>query len=412
MFTKVEDSKMPEECVDIHQALNAAKLHVRRAWAGGVHGLEAWGGYEIEEQPLIIHDLNGQVLFYEFTVSSGKNQVGSIKASAGRVIGSPVVTMELGPRKWSRGKAVERAEEEARRRFPHAKLSEPELVCYCYPKLGVRIHAEDDRGRRGVIVDVADGSVVERLGKDDGEGFTAYSFYDEVAEPQREVRLRRFAQADREMEAVRRENPALFQAGIFVEDVARIRDLFVSRSIRLVDQISLYSSRVLKYGPRCSPHDCFQLYAQQTSVYCAVATAQMILDFYRWNFTQDDIATTMHTGAGGTQNPDQVAGYQSLSNQTLVATFDGTASWAEAKAEIDANRPVKSGIPGHARACAGWKQQNIFILGGAPKRWLLIYDPWPWNADICAGGKIVWEDWDAVEHTNFITVRHRTTACS
>ena len=410
MFTQIEESKRPRDGVEVGQALAAARLHVRRAWAGEVQGFEAWGGYDIEKEPLIIHDLNGQVLFYEFTVSNRKSQVGSIKASASRVIGSQVVTLEFGSRKWSRGKATERAEEEARKRFPQARLSPPELVCYCYPKLGVRIYAGDDR-RHSVIVDVADGSVVERVGKDDGEGFTAYSFYDEVAEPQREIRLRRFEQADREMEVLYKEGRELFEEG-GLDHAAKAREIFVSRSPGLIAQVSLYSSRVLKYGPRCSPHDCFQLYAQQTNVYCAVATGQMILDFYRWNFTQDQIATAMNTDSDGTNNPDQVAGYQSLSNQTLVATFDGSANWAEAKAEIDANRPVKSGVPGHARAIAGWKRQNIFRLGGAPKRWLLVYDPWPWNEDICAGGKMVWEDWDAIEHTNFITVRHRTTACS
>lgn len=408
MFTKVEDSKMPQEGVDPRQALDAARLHVRRAWAGEVQGLEAWGGYDIAAEPLVIHDLNGQVLFYEFTVSSGKSQVGSIKTSASRVIGSPVVTIEFGPRTWSERKAVERAKQEARKRFPKARLSPPELVCYCYPKLGVRIWAEDNRGRRGVIVDVADGSVVERLGE--GEGFSAYSFYDEVAEPQREVRLRRFAQADLEMETVRREGPELFKAE-HLADVAKVRDFFVSRSVGLVEHVALYSSRVLKYGPRCSPHDCFQLYAQETDVYCAAATGQMILDFYRWNFTQDEIATAMSVGSGGANNTNQVAAYQSLSNQTLVATYDGSADWSEAKAEIDANRPIKSGVPHHARAVAGWKRQNMFIAGGAPKRSLLVYDPWPWDADPCAGGKIVWEDWDAVEHKNWITVRHRTTAC-
>ena len=45
------------------------------------------------------------------------------------------------------------------------------------------------------------------------------------------------------------------------------------------------SQKVIRFGPRCSPHECFELYAQQTNVYCAVATGQMILDFYRWYFT-------------------------------------------------------------------------------------------------------------------------------
>jgi len=76
----------------------------------------------------------------------------------------------------------------------------------------------------------------------------------------------------------------------------------------------------------------------------------------------------MSTGAPGTSNPNQVAGYESLSNKCLTATYDSSADWSEAKAEIDPNRPVKSGIPGHSRACAGWKRQNIWLIGQPPKR--------------------------------------------
>jgi hypothetical protein len=168
--------------------------------------------------------------------------------------------------------------------------------------------------------------------------------------------------------------------------------------------------RVLRYGPRCSPHECFQLYAQQTNVFCAVATGQMILDFYRRYFTQDEIATAMGTGPGGTGQAGQEAGYESLSQNCLEATFDGSASWAEAKAEINANRPLKSGIPGHARAVSGWMSTWSWASWSFDLS-LRIHDPWPWNADICAGGAVVWEDWDAVDHTNFIYVRHRTTPC-
>jgi len=76
------------------------------------------------------------------------------------------------------------------------------------------------------------------------------------------------------------------------------------------------------------------------------------------------------------------------------------------EAGIDTNRPLKSGIPGHACACAGWKRQNIFIVGQAPGRWLQINGPWPRHADICQGRAVAWEDWNRVTHTSFIYVRH------
>jgi len=81
-------------------------------------------------------------------------------------------------------------------------------------------------------------------------------------------------------------------------------------------------------------------------------------------------------------------GYDSLSNGCLDATYDNAAVWAEAKTEIDANRPLKSGIPGLARACSGWKRQNLTLIGGTATKWLQMHDPWPWNADICQGGAV------------------------
>jgi hypothetical protein len=341
---------------------------------------------------------------------SGKKLAGSVKASASKTIGSPVVAMELGPRGWDPGKASQKAMQEVKRHFPKAKITEMGLVCYCYPKIGVQFDVEDpQQGFRSVIFDVSDLSMVTRFGSDELEGFSSYSFYQEVAEPQALERERRWELADKELEAARSATPRIFERAFSAPELEGILPMLTPPTIGPV--FPFYSEKTLKYSPRCTTHDCFALYAQQTSVYCAVATGQMILDFHRYNYTQDQIAAAMGTGAGGTSNPGQVDGYKQLSNFCLDATLDTTADWSEAKAEIDANRPLKSGIPGHARDCTGWKRQNIFIIGQAPKRWLRIHDLWPWNADICAGGAIVWEDWDAINHTNFIYVRHRTTPC-
>ncbi len=148
------------------------------------------------------------------------------------------------------------------------------------------------------------------------------------------------------MEVLRRIAAPILDIGTRLDEKARLKyyDAFVSEFAYIAFPFS--SSKVIRYGPRCRPHECFQLYAQQTNVYCAVATGQMILDFYRRYFTQDQIAAAMGTDSGGTSNPGQVAGYESLSNNCLDATYDTSAAWSEAKSEIDANRPLKSEHPG------------------------------------------------------------------
>jgi hypothetical protein len=411
VHTVLEASKEPRSPVDRTRALEHAQLTVRRAWAGDAPDFAPFATTEINPEPLVVHDLNGQVLFYVFDAMQRNRVVGSIRAAASRIVGPAVMAVELGARKWDASRATQQAQAAAKRRFPKATVTATELVCYSYPKIGVRVALEiDGRAAPSVIFDVSSLAPVERFGDDEPEGMAAWSYYHRIAEPRADERERIWNLADAELEATRTVTPRIFARAFTARELVQIKPSLIVDSPNIA--IPFYSSKVLKFGPRCAPHDCFELYSQQTDVYCAVATAQMILDFYRWNYTQDQIAAAMSTDATGTTNPNQVAGYESLSRQCLDATFDGSADWAEAKAEIDANRPLKSGIPGHARACAGWQRQNLFLISKEPRRWLRIYDPWPWNANICEGGAIVWEDWDTVDHTNFIYVRHRTTTHS
>lgn len=413
-----KSNREPRLAVDKETAVRHAKLTVRRAWAGAIEDFEGWGGLEVDESRCLpIYDLNGKLLFYEFDVTDGNEMKGSVKAAASKIIGSPVVTVEFGARGWDADKAFEGAKKKVAEIIPDGKIvGKGDLVCYSYPKIGigVTVHAPET-GEQELLFDVSDLSLVggsgmqgyemEGYGADELEGFTAWSFYEEEAEPKAVENETRWNLAESDLEAASVGSPRVFEGGLTEGDLETLRVELTPQPV-LGRRFPFYSKRTIKFAPRCTPHDCFALYGQQTNVYCAVATGQMILDFYRYYFTQDEIAKAMSTGASGTSNPNQVIGYETLSNGCLDATFDGSAQWSEARAEIDANRPLKSGIPGHARACAGWKRQNITFRGQRPRRWLRIFDPWPWNSDICKGGKILWEDWDAVTHTNFIYVRH------
>lgn len=398
-----KDDQRPDEPLDGREigpdeAFAHAALAVRHAAASGVGDFAGWAELRVDPEPVTIDDLNGRPLFHDFSVEGR----GIVRASANSLVGSPVVALQTDAHRWSPEEVMATAEKVASDRLGR-RVRATGLVCYSYPKIGVRVEDPDGGGRAGsAIVDVGDFSLVERFGQDELEGQTAYSFLDHAAQSAT-WRLRKWESAEREMDAWHERVPEVTEGGGLVE-IEKIRQIVADN----VDAqfIEWYSWHTVRYAPRCDQPEVFQLYAQQTSVYCAVATGQMILDFYKYHFDQDTIAGAMNTSSGGTTNPDQVTGYESLSNDGLTATYDTSASWSEAKAEIDANRPVKSGIPGHARAAAGWKRQNVFILGAAPKRWLKVFDPWPWSSNICDGGAVYWEDWDAVSHTNWIYVRH------
>jgi len=68
------------------------------------------------------------------------------------------------------------------------------------------------------------------------------------------------------------------------------------------------------------------------------------------------------------------------------------AKFSDAKKEIDADRPLKSGVDGHARCAVGYSDSSCLPC-------LLIYDPWP--EDI---GLKYWEVYWGRKHTKDIHV--------
>jgi len=413
-----QESPVAEELARKH-----ALFSVRSNWVMGIRGFEDRGEVSLGDTPLVINDLNGQALFYEFAVFEGDREIGLVKASASGLIGSAVPQVQITPRRWNPDTAKSRTRDIMKKRYPKAKISGSDLVCYSYPKIGVRYRIDDPEiGEGSVIFDAGSLDQVEEFGSDQLEGFTSWSFYQEIPQAERGAREQRFEHLTKALEVAEAEMPALFGTTLKSRDLKDLKTSYsrffqkksgmVIKPVQPIEPIKPYTERIIKFGPHCTTHDCYRLLAQQTNVYCAVATGQMILDFYRYYASQDQIATAMGTTGSGSTNQGQANAYVSLSNKCLTATIDTTADWTEAKSEIDANRPLKSGISGHARACFGYKHARFWLVNQPQPRWLYILDPWPWNANICAGGAEYWEDWYAINHTNFIYVRHRTTTCA
>lgn len=413
-----QKNREPKLAVNKKDAMEHALLTIRRAWAGEVKDFEKWGGYDLDPKPLTIYDLNGQVLFYEFDVMSGNKVVGSTKTAASKTIGSPVITMEFGKRSWDFKKASKEAEKKVKRQFSKANITKSELVCYSYPKIGVRIYFDTTETKeQNLIFDIATLDLVERYATDEMDDFACWSFYQEIVEPEIEKRENEFKLDEKELKAVKSKTAKVLERGISSRKLDDIKSALTPKPNVVVQPpsnivpVPLYSSKTIRFSPRCNSHECFELYAQKTNVYCAVASGQMLLDFYRYHYSQDQIATAMGTGPGGTSANGIVNGINTLTKNCFDVKLDNSISWSEVISEINANRPFMSCIPGHARTCVGWKKQNIYTVWQKPKKWVKIYDPWPWNADICNGGKVYWESWSVSKYMCSIYLHHRNQPC-
>lgn len=158
----------------------------------------------------------------------------------------------------------------------------------------------------------------------------------------------------------------------------------------IVKKIELMDTRVLHYSLRGTDHDpCYELRGQETNVWCVGASTQMLLDFYRYEYSQVRLAEEL--GLGTLEHPnglpysrvgDVVTVIEAMTSNGLDATMITNPSWSTFRDEIRANRPLISFVPGHSRTVAGYTRSRFTLPGLISFRGLLVYDPWPPNAGV------------------------------
>ena len=376
-------------------------LSVAGQVATGLPDLLTWPGAALGKEPEEIADLNGIPLFFDYPVQKGQERIGTVRASASKITGPVVVSLILGPPGWDKDVNFRKAAAIVKKQNPGSKITGPKLVCYSYPKLGFLFEVQTGQGApRRIVLDGPSLDIVpEWIPDDSREGIFAWSFYDSLNDDERKTRLRRFNQIDKARldysPAVLKKLQTVRNIGLIIDaaDIAIIKP--VTKTLQFCNHYATTESR---------GHHCFGLQGQQKSDYCAVATCQMILCYYRYYYSQDTIAPALSYAPGGCP-ADQSPGYQTLSNNHLQATYDTAPTWQKARDQIDALHPLKTGIPGHARACAGY-YKSVFAFN-SPQ--LYVYDPSPWNLNYKLAGSIAWENWDLVTHTNFIYTHIKMT---
>ena len=195
-------------------------------------------------------------------------------------------------------------------------------------------------------------------------------------------------------------------------------NLISSQAVSATQIIPIFFSDTweLHYNPIISSHKpCFELKGQETSVWCVAASVQMLLDFYRYNYTQSKIAQQL--GLGTLTNPnglpysrvgDVVTQLQVMSSNALTAHMLTAPKFSDFTSELRQNRPMISFIPGHSRCIAGYTW-SLFPFPGF--KGLLVYDPWPPTPVVTpnTGGIITrWENFATQTYQYAYTARVQT----
>ena len=366
-------------------SLAVATLAHRQMVAASLHGMDRVAAATVADAPVTIDDLNGEPLFHDYALVDAGAVVGTVRAAAHRALGAPLISVSHAAPGWDAASGVRMATESLHAIEPKAVVTSSRLVCYAYPKIAVELSYSVGRRSAKELFDASSGGVVATATKDSHQ-FTRYSL----------------------LGATKAGATARVRASRLVEaQIAKIpippRPIPITRTIQGLVNLSPYCSGSV-IG--------LTHYAQITNYFCVDASAQMLLEHYGWNYTQNQIAVAMGTSPaiGGTSGTGLTTGFKSLTDNTLLLSFDGGASraaqFADAVTEINANRPLFTQVPHHYRVCVGYSEVISGLLGIVSNQMLYIYDPWPWNADLCKPGAPYWETWASSPVMWFGIVHH------
>ena len=348
-----------------------------------------------------IYDPTGEVLFYRVPLRNGEVSIGYADIAAHTLFGEPLLATAPDAT-WHADAWIAQART-ALLRMPTAPLNydEVRLVAYSFPKLAVQFLAG---GKEVVMLELATWAVVPPTDRNrrpmEPGNFERFSLIEEMPGERKRDAHARFE------DHVNRLNRAQLPAttgGIVISKATLSPALGV---------LSLFDTEDLHYSTRSTDHHtCYELRGQETNVWCVAASVQMVLDFYRYNYTQSRIAQQL--GLGTLANPnglpyardnDVAVALNAMSSNALTATMLTTPPFSTYTAEIRANRPLISFIPGHSRSVAGYTQSRFVILGGTGYEGLLVYDPWPPNVGVITR----WENFNTQTYRRAFTAHVST----
>ncbi len=340
-----------------------------------------------------VYDINGTILFYRLPLSRGRTSAGYTDIAANDILGELLLAVTMGE-VWNEKTILEQASAEARKKSRSIQFDSARFVAYSFPKIAIQFLL---KGQEVLMLEWKSWAEVPtqstRHKPMEPSYFERWSLIEEMPAEIKTARMRSF-----------KERRAVWDT----PTVSRLNPLVINKSIFDVDKIiiKLVDTREIHYSPRDDDHHpCYELRGQQTPVWCVAASVEMLMNFYRYQYSQPRLAIEMDLGTcdhpNGLPYGDEhkvVDTIEKLSSNTLDATAVANPAWSTYPTEIKANRPLISFLPGHSRTVAGYTNSMIHLPNQLPFKGLLVYDPWPPTdcAHPEAGGVITrWENFNA-----------------
>ena len=99
---------------------------------------QIWNGATVDPKPQLIYDLNGKILFYQFSAEKKGEKIGEILVSASKVLGVSVQKISDAS-SYDLKKSEINARQLAEKNYPGYSIQSTKIVSYSYPKMGIMV---------------------------------------------------------------------------------------------------------------------------------------------------------------------------------------------------------------------------------------------------------------------------------
>lgn len=363
--------------------------------AGRILPEEQYEGVSVQVPGIPIYDINGTVLLHRARLERSGVSVGYVDIANHPAMGAPLVAIGRSTG-WSALELITAAREVAFQRHGITANLPTRIVAYSFPKLAIQFLADD---REVLMLEVGSWEPVPVVEKDQGleaspSSLLRLSWFDQVEGDARGTRELRFKEI-------------LGKIGYVGEKISEAYRylLSVGAWAESLPPVAHGEGRDLRFSSRDTDHSvCFELRGQETRLWCVAASTQMVLDFYRYEYSQARVAERLGLGTAAlpldlpySRDADVVPAIQDLTGRALIASMVDAPPFETYIDEIDSNRPLISFIPRHCRTVVGYDTAGN-ADPGLSYRQLHVYDPYP-----AKSGQITWENFEVMPYRKAFT---------
>ncbi len=337
--------------VTAEEAFKHANAHMISFIAADAPGFENWVGASIDAKPLELYDINGQKLFYQFSVYKENKLIGTIDVCADKTHGPSIHDVKFDPKPYKAAEAMKKSKEIANNKYPTGEIKSTVMVVYSYPKVGAMAIIKDKAGdEHRIFVDAYTLDEVQDkpVNETDFGDLGVWSIYETRLENGVEENLKEWQKSDKFTKSI--------------EQAATNKGVNISVAVTEEDIKKLSGDAAIM--TITSGYVSVPIYTQETTYYCVPTSIQMLCEYlniptttpsqtYIYNYLKGK-------PPGGLSYGDIEEWVEDVWDKT--PTVRTTALYnIDVVTEIDNERPFFSTVSGHCRVCRGYLNQGGYF---------------------------------------------------